>query len=136
MIKKRNGFTLIEIIMVIIVLGIASYGVLTIFINALRGSAYPLQGVQAVELAKEKLEIIMADKYASPTGYSDLITANYPNEAPVAGFPEFNRSAAFAEVDGNDLTTASPGSGFMKITVTVSWGVADSVSLETVATDY
>ncbi len=133
--RKNGGFTLIETVLIIVVLGIASYGVLTVFISGLKSSASPVLGVQGIELAKEKLEIIMADKHDGAKGYGYLIPANYPAESPVSGFSDFNRSVTFLEVDGTDLATFSPGSGFMRVSVTVSW-VGDSVTLETVAADY
>jgi prepilin-type N-terminal cleavage/methylation domain-containing protein len=133
--RHKNGFTLIETILVIIVLGIASYGLLNVFISGLKKSAYPLKGVQAVTLAKEKLEIIMADKHDALKGYPFLIAANYSDETPVAGFSDFDRTVSFLEVDSTDLSAASPGSGFKKITVTVSWDKED-VSLVSLVTDY
>jgi type II secretory pathway pseudopilin PulG len=133
--RKDGGFTLIETVLIIVVLGIASYGVLTVFISGLSKSAAPVLGVQGIELAKEKLEMIMADKHYGEKGYGYLIPANYPAEAPVSGFSDFNRSVTFLEVGGADLKTLSPGSGFMRVSVTVSW-VGDSVTLETVTADY
>ena len=131
----QRGFTLIETVLVIIVLGIASYGVLSVFFHGLTGSANPVLGVQGVELAKEKMEIVFADKHDSAKGYAHLTGANYPDETPVTGFTDFNRTVQFLEVDKNDLTTPSAGSGFVRITVTVSWS-GDSVTLESLATDY
>ena len=133
--QRERGFSLIETILVIIVLGIASYGVLTVFITGLQGSANPLLGVQAIELAEEKMELIIADKHSAARGYTYIISANYPDETPVSGFPQFDRSVAFLDVDGSDLTTALPGSGYRKITVTVSWA-SDSVSFDSLVTDY
>jgi len=131
----QKGFSLIETIMVIVVLGIASYGLLNVFISGLRESASPLQGVQAIELAKEKLETIFSEKFDTAKGYSYLAAGNYPPETPINGFAGFNRTVTFTEVSGTDLVTPSPGSGFKRITVTVSWG-SDSVTLESVAADY
>ncbi|MFC1855442.1 prepilin-type N-terminal cleavage/methylation domain-containing protein [Thermodesulfobacteriota bacterium] len=139
MIKKKssakNGFTLIETILVIIVLAISSYGVLSVFINGLKESASPLQGVQAIELAKEKLEIIIADKHDTSKGYAYIVSGNYPAETPVSGFSEFNRSVTLQEIDALDLATASPGSGYLKVTVTVSWS-SGSISLDSLVADY
>ena len=130
--RYEQGFTLIETIITIIVLAIAM-GVLIPFIVSLRGSANPVLMQQAAILAQDRLEQIIADRRdrLTPRGFTYATTpANYPNETPVPGFPNFTRTVALACMTPADFngggTVPSPScaisdgqSDYARITVTV-----------------
>ena len=144
-IKNQKGFSLIETIIVIIVISIGAIGVLTVFITGMKGAADPLITIQAVELAQEKLDIIIADRQYTARSYSYATNpANYPAENPVSGFASFNRSVAIACVTTADLNAAGSApapscvgvTNYARVTVTVTHAAIGSVTAVTLLTNY
>ncbi|MEO5657261.1 MAG: prepilin-type N-terminal cleavage/methylation domain-containing protein [Nitrospiria bacterium] len=147
---SERGFSLIEIVITVIVLGIAT-GILVPFIVSLRGSANPVLMQQAVVLSQEKLEQIVADRRnrITPRGftYATNPVANYPNETPVAGFPNFDRFVAITCVTTADFNAAgtvpNPScaladgrTDYARVTVTVTNALAGSVTAVGLVTNY
>lgn len=100
--SREGGFTLIETIMVIVVLGIIGISILMYFVSV-RSSADPVLTTQAAELAEEKLEKVFAGKKAN--GFSSIIP-----EAPAAlaaPFDKFTRELEVFCVQEADLNTNS-----------------------------
>ena len=133
----RRAFTLVEAISALTVLTIALPPMLWSIRDAHIRRVNPMMASKARWLAAEKLEDIIADRHSATRGYSYLVGGNYPAESPVTGFQGFTRNVSFNETDV-DLT--SPGSGYMRATVTVTWtdatSVSRSLSLSTVVTEY
>ncbi len=121
--KKKNGMTLIELVIVIAVIAVLFPVMISALFNPVANAVWGDQMVQAMSLTQEKMEEIYAAKANSSfsLGYSYITSSNYPAENPVSGFSAFNRSVAITEVSGSDLSTTSSGSGFKKVVVTVTW---------------
>ena len=143
--NNQNGFSLIETIMVIIVISIGAIGVLSVFITGMKGAGDPLVTIQAVELAQEKLDIVIGDRQNSARGYSYATNqANYPVENPVPGFTNFNRSIAIACVTTADFNAAGSApapscvgvTNYARLTVTVTHAAIGSVTTVTLLTNY
>jgi prepilin-type N-terminal cleavage/methylation domain-containing protein len=133
--SSRSGVTLIELIMAIVVLGVALPGVLFLFVQVMGDAHDAPPMTTATYLAQEKLESVRAGLADPAIGYAGLTAAAFPDEAAVAGFPNFARSVTFVEVAASDLTTAQPGSGYKKVTVQVDWnGGQRSVVLTSMVT--
>ena len=102
-----------------------------------QGRINPVLVSRARWLATEKLEDIIADRHSTTRGYAYLLAGNYAAESSISGFPGFSRAVAFSET-ASDLS--SPGSGYKRVTVTVSWidakGTPRSLAIATVLTDY
>ena len=134
--SRRGGYTLIELMLVIVVVVMAFPALLNVFAQLGRDSARPDLHTAALDLAREKMEILAADKFNISRGYAYLVAGNYPDESPVSGFL-FNRTVTFSDVSSADLSTTSAGSGYRKATVTVRWQAdSASVSLSSVFTDH
>ena len=144
-----RGFTLIEGILSIAVIGIGVYGLLNLFPLMMHSSLLADQTVIASNLAQETLESIIAQKDCDETGcgYSatlaDINTNSVYDQNPVTGFANYAVDATALEVDPDDdnstddFLDASPGSGIARITVQVSWNNAgNSISLYTLIADY
>ncbi len=152
---SARGFTLIELIIVIIVLGIAM-GILVPFIVSLKGSANPVLMQQAATLAQERLEQIIADRRATntapPRGFIYATSSgNYPgveNLAPT--FPNFTRTVSIVCVTTLDFN-AAPNAGnapnpsctlsdgrtdYARVTVTVTHPLVGDVNAETLLGNY
>ena len=146
---SERGFSLIEIIITVIVLGIAT-GILVPFIVSLRGSANPVLIEQAVVLSQERLEQMIADRRdgVTPRGFRYATTpANYPNENPVAGYPNFTRSVTIMCVPSTNLDAAGTApnpscaladglTDYARVTVTVTNTLAGSVAAVGLLTNY
>ncbi len=120
---KTRGFTLLEIIMAIVVLGIFAPAIIFAITAPLAQSTWDDKQVKATMLVQERMEDVFAAKAnnALSLGYPSIIAANYPAETPVSGFTGFDRTTTITEVAGSDLSTASSGSGFKKVQVSVTW---------------
>ena len=64
--RRQSAFTLIEIIVTIIVIGIAGTALLSVFTNMIRGSADPVIQQQATTIGEAYLEEIMLRAYDDP----------------------------------------------------------------------
>jgi prepilin-type N-terminal cleavage/methylation domain-containing protein len=132
-----RGFSLIEAIVAIVILSLSVPSMLWAVREMHNKRVDPIQASRARWLASEKLEDIIADRNSTTRGYPYLLSANYPAEPSVAGFPGFSRTVTLTETTA-DLST--PGTGYMRATVTVGYigagGAARTLSLSTVLTEY
>jgi prepilin-type N-terminal cleavage/methylation domain-containing protein len=148
-ITTEQGFTLIETVIVIIVLGL-SFAVLIPSTVTTRNSSAPVLAQQAAALAQEKLEQIFADRLdqTTPRGFTYATTpGNYPAESPIAGVTGFSRSVAITCVTTADLnavgTAPSPScaasvgrTDYARVTVTVTNAASGNVTAATLLTNY
>ena len=130
----ERGFTLIETIMVIVVLGIVGIGIMMYFVG-IGSSSDPVLQTQASRLASEKMERIIADSKAN--GFNSIVAeAATPLAAP---YGSFSTTVEVICVDEADLDTSG---GTMpqcndsdintkRVRVIVNWGskTFDLVSL-------
>ena len=143
---KRNGFTLVEMVITIVVIGVGVAGVLAAFQNAIKSSADPMVRKQLIALAEGMMEEITLKTYAVGSGarngcarldaddirdydnYSETVCS--PDGTP---FPPL--SAYTVSVDVADASGWLGIADTMKITVTVSRG-RESFSLVSWRTNY
>jgi len=147
--SQETAFTLIEVVITVMVFAIAM-GMLIPFVVSLRGSANPVLMQQAVALAQEKVEQIIADRHdtATPRGFvyaTDV--GNYPAENPIAGFPSFTRSVAIACVTTANLNAAGTApnpscalrdarTDHARVTVTVTHALTGDVTAVSLLSNY
>ncbi len=70
--KPTSGFTLIEIVIVIVFISIAMVGVLSAYTNAMRNSATPMHQIRAIELAQAYMEEILSKRFDETSGQGGL----------------------------------------------------------------
>ena len=145
LLKKDRGFSLIEAVLSIALIGVGLVGIVYSFQGAARSSLLADQTVIATNLARETLEKIIA--YKNTNGYSNTLTTintnNNYDENPVSGFSNYVIDATALEVDSDDddnvddFLDAFPGSGYARVTVNISWDNGNhSINLATLITDY
>lgn len=119
MCARARGFTLVELIVLIVVLGTTLAGVMLLFQNVVRSSADPQIYKQAVSIAEAMLdEVLLASYEPQPGGGT---RANFDDVADYAGF---STAGGVTDLQG----VAIPGLGAYNVSVAVAApaGLADS----------
>ena len=128
--KKILGFTLIEVLLTVMVVGVGLFGLMTLYHNAARNVMEGDVNMAATYLAREWLEQLVADKVSQ--GYGYVINANYVTSASVTvGNHIFTRSFNIYEVNASDLITPEAGTGYKRIDMTLTWGTGATQSITT-----
>lgn len=122
---KTGGFTLIEVVLIIVIAAVAVLPLSMLFANTSIRSGDARNATVAAQLAQAKMEEIAADKNSASRGFSFLVPANYPLERPVRAFPAFSRSVSIAPDSTYD------GVRFRAVSVTVSSANIPPVTLST-----
>lgn len=117
---NRRAMTLIEVAMAVLILSISMTPLMKSFAENARQTISATQDSVASFLVTERMEEIIAARYRSSTGYSNVLQASFSDESPVTNFPAFTRTVTVQEV-ASDLSTPQTGSGIKRVTVNVSW---------------
>ena len=126
--RNAAGFTLIEVVVIIVMVAIFMSAIGIPLLNSLRESDLPEISTLAYFLALEKLEELGPQTTGSISAEA---------RAAVSGYGDYEREVVVADVDCDDLTTSEPGSGCRKITVTVYHSrIPNGVSLVSLRTAY
>ncbi|MBM4330271.1 MAG: type II secretion system protein [Deltaproteobacteria bacterium] len=116
--KRSKGFTLIEIIIVIVMAGILLPAIIVPFIASVKGSGKPEMAGKAMYLAKQKMEEFMKFEYGNPA-------LNPVNLTPYAAadLPNYQWRWERLYVPSNNLMAAGsvnpPDTGYKRIRVLV-----------------
>ena len=127
LLRNSNGYSLIEIIMVVIILAIAIPPIINIFSQNLTNNVNSEIYTKAVYHAEEKLEKILSDKRANSYNYI-VAEDRYQNDAPESGFTR--------TVSINDNNNIINGIPYAEIIVTVSHSNINDVVLTSWVTNY
>jgi MSHA pilin protein MshD len=84
--RRQRGFTLVEMILAIVVLGIGIAGVMLAFSTAVRGSADPLVQHQMLAIAEEMLEEIQLKPYAPAKTSSGCLRSGFAGVLDYDGY--------------------------------------------------
>lgn len=137
LLKSNAGFTFIDAILTMLIVGIGLSGLMSYFVSVNRQTMNGDMTITASVLAQERLDQLVADKMYQ--GYNFIINGNYPSPENLADpFAGYTRSTTVTEVDPADMSTAMPGSGLKKVDIAVSWGanLNERVQLTTLVTSY
>ncbi len=128
---RQRGFTLIELIIFIVVVGAGLAGILSVSTNVVKSSADPMVRKQAMALADSILEEIVQKEYLDPDGVSGETTRDTMDDvddykgktkALFADWPA-TLSAYDVAIDVALATLGtSPAIDAKKVTVTVTGG--------------
>ncbi len=131
MISKQNGFSLLEVLIAFLLLGVGALGLTKLNVYLERESEYAIKSIEALRLAENKLE------WFRTRGASAATSA-----MPVADFDSITAgSSAVGTYTLQWQVPAATVSGSLKtITVTSSWqdrlGQTQSVQLKTMLSRY
>lgn len=135
--KKKLGFTLIEVLITCAIIAGGLFGLMVLYSNSSQTVMEADINLMATYLARERLEQLVSDK--AHFGYDSVVNDTYETTETVSvGDHYFTRSFSIYEVNKDDLLTAEADSGFKRIDMTISWGMAADqlINLSTVITDY
>ncbi len=108
------GLTLMELVISIVVGAIVSLGLVSQVMQAIRYAQLPRQQAQAAFLYQEKMEEVLFTRKSG--NYGDVIEANFPDEAPITGFTEYDRTVHINEAP----TDCQGGFTCKEVTITIS----------------
>ncbi len=123
LLKPQTGFTLTELLITVVFVGVALVGLLNTYNVGLRSASDSESISMATQIAEKKMEIIKSDKAAF--GYSYLISNNYPQEENPDNYSGYTRRVI--------ITTFA---NYKKTKVVVSHNSFPDVSLVTIFTNY
>lgn len=72
---RQRGFTLIELVMFIVIVGIGVAGILSVFTTSVKSSADPMVRKQALSIAESLLEEILLKEFIDPNGSGNGVGA-------------------------------------------------------------
>jgi type II secretory pathway pseudopilin PulG len=116
--KNRNGFTLLEVVIFIVLAGILLPIIIAPFVTSIKNSEIPEVVLTANFLATQKYEALMGAGYLSlPTSIQvETITLNYPTYTQT-----YTRTTGIpVEVSAVDLSTPQASTGYKLVTITVT----------------
>jgi len=135
MTRRQRGFTLIELIIFIVVVGVGLAGILSVMNTVVKSSADPMVRKQAIALADSVMEEVLQKAYSDPDG----VQGNESTRDTMDDVDDFNGKtqtlfALPASLSGYAIAiavaadNATLGIAAKKVTVTVSRG-SESVTL-------
>ncbi len=129
--SNSQGFTLIEIIMIIVIFAIAVPTLMTILSSTLASSNKSTDISRAATHAQDKMEEIVGDKKNPSRGFDWVTTpGRYPSDVPARGF---SRSVIITS-GGGDVQN---GVSFARVQVKVTHSeISADIKLQTWFTDY
>jgi type II secretory pathway pseudopilin PulG len=126
--RDAAGFTLVEVVLIIVMVSIFMAAIGLPMLNAVRESDVPEIATIAYFLGLEKLEELGPQTTGSISDEA---------RAAVSGYGDYEREVVVTDVDCDDLSTPEAGSGCRKITVTVYHAkIPNGVSLVGLRTAY
>ena len=106
----QGGYSLVELIMVIVFIGVAFVATIGMMTGSMQKSAQSETLTQAIFQKKKKMEAIRSDK--NSLGYQYLIDENYPVEQEIDGYPGYTRTVTildFGSYKEIKVTVTHPG---------------------------
>jgi len=132
--KRRSGFTLVEMVVFIVIVGVAAVALFQMFAQTLPRSPTPAQLVQATQLAQERMELILGRR--SVVSYAALNDPCVGGTPPAICTTTFGYVVTVAGISSVVPWNANPVADFKLITVTVSLGGTQLAQSDAVVANY
>lgn len=122
MYARSRGFTLLEMVVLIVVIGVALVGVLLVFQNTVRASADPQVRKQAVAIAEGLLDEILLAAY-DPLGASAAPRRNFDD---VDDYAPYSTAGGMEDIDGVLIPGLEGYNADVDVAVAALGGVAEA----------
>ncbi len=127
----QAGFTLIEIIVTLVVVGIAAVALLSVFASNVRGSADPVIQQQAITIAEAYMEEILLQAFEDPSGGEQGLAGTEGAEGNTRALfddvQDYNHLVDTGVRDQNDVQI--PGLTDYSVTVSVTGATLNTVPM-------
>ena len=128
LIKEKSGFSLIETVLVIVILGICLTPFTILTVNVMTKNIYSQAQATAVALAEGEIERLTMMRY------SLLVSDAVPNAFP-SPFSAYTKQATVMYVNPNALNTnAGAATNYRNVQVQVSNSISGNITLTTLVT--
>jgi MSHA pilin protein MshD len=149
--SRETGATLVELIIAIVIVGVALAGVLMVFIRNTSASADPLIWHQATAIAEAYLEEALTRNFTDPDGlggetratYDDVLDYNFTdngardqNGSAISGLENYTVQVQAVASALNDITLASGNAIRVTVTVTPAALASGTIVISGYRTDY
>ncbi|MCK4342223.1 MAG: prepilin-type N-terminal cleavage/methylation domain-containing protein [Phycisphaerae bacterium] len=133
--RKQRGLSLVEVVVAIVIVGLAAPPLLFQIANGVRQQEAVLIQQNLVQLASERMWEIFTD-HANPTRSYDYITAAaYPDETAPRALEGYQRQTEVREVSPADYVSPQAGSGIKRFRITVTGPAQHSLVIESFVTN-
>ena len=135
----RRGFTLVELIVFIVITGVAAVALFRMFQQTLPGTPTPAQLVQATQLAQERLELIVGQRDASGYGPAELDPCKVGSPTVCTSTFGYTVSSTGTTLGSEVAWNGNPTTGigaFKLVSVTVKLGGTTLASTSAVLANY
>jgi len=126
--RRARGFTLVEILLAIVIIGVGLAGVLSVFVASVSNSADPVVRKQLQSIAEEMMEEITLKPYAvsgtAPTPSDCAARTNYDDVSDYSGYFSTGR---ICDIDGAPISLLNGYSVVTTVTISTLQGVPAKV---------
>jgi type II secretory pathway pseudopilin PulG len=129
--QKSAGFTLIEIIVLIVIAGILLPVIIVPFVTSVKGSGKPEMATKAIYLAHQRMEELMKFQYTDPALTPTGLTAY----APIPGHSGYEWQWEIILVD-NNFSVSGSDVGYKRVLVRIKDPQNDTYEIYAVATRF
>jgi prepilin-type N-terminal cleavage/methylation domain-containing protein len=131
---RARGFTLIEMVVFIVIVGVAAVALLRTFAQTMPRSPAPAQLTQATQLAQERMELILGR--LGVVGYGALNDPCVGGTPPAICTNTFGYTVAVSGISPVVAWNGNPTTDFKLITVQVSLNGVQLAQSDAVVADY
>ena len=134
MTKRRRGLSLIEVVLTIVILGLAVPPLTSQLASAVKQQETFLVQQNLNRLASERMWEVFADHTNPTRGFAYIVDTAYPAETDPDSLSGYTRATTILEVDPADYVTPQPGSGVKRFRIVVTGPADQTLAVESFVT--